>query len=173
MKPPKSILTVFLFVSFFSGTSEHHELLESLPETKEDFIKSEKKVLATIDWLENTPINKEEELHKTQYALLSSWIINSPTVTVQVNHNVVSFIEKNSELLIIFMGGWTKYSLENNYSKDLINGNVAGLESVIRFYKRNSFLKKDEEMLKLIEIDKQGQLKELVILQLAQSTRNK
>jgi hypothetical protein len=167
MKPLKNIIALFLFISFYLNTYGTTPLLESIPTAKEDFISSEKKVLATIDWLENTPLNKENEKHKTQYALLSAWIINSPTITIDVNRNVVNFTEKNNELLIIFMGGWTKYSLENNYSKNIVNGNVAGIQSVIKFYKRNNTLNKDDEILKLIELDTQGALEDWVKDQLA------
>lgn len=59
------------------------------------------------------------------------------------------------------MGGWTKYSLENNYSKDNVQGSLAGLKSVIKVYK-NLSLKKDKEVEKLIELDNNGELENWV-----------
>lgn len=59
------------------------------------------------------------------------------------------------------MGGWTKYSLENNYSSDNIQGSLAGLKSVIKVYK-NLSLKKDKEVENLIELDNNGELENWV-----------
>lgn len=136
-------------------------LLSEVPKTKEEFIASEKNVVATIDWLETTPFNQEENKRLKQKALLMVWITDSPTVTLEINAAILTFTKKNPDLLLTFMGGWTKYSLLNNYSTDQIQGNLAGLKSVIRVYK-NLSLKKDKEVEKLIELDNKGELENWV-----------
>ena len=55
------------------------------------------------------------------------------------------------------MGGWTKYSLENNYSKDDVQCTLAGLKSAIKVYQSNK-LKKDKFMDNLIELNDKGEL---------------
>ena len=139
------IKTVLISTLLFCCTSLIHaqELLDELPTTKEAFIASEKKVLGTIDWLENTAVNQEEEKRKQQNAILVAWITNSPTVTLEISANVLTFTKKNPELLILFMGGWTKYSLQNNYSSDPVLGSTAGIKSAIKVYK-TGLLKKDK-----------------------------
>lgn len=114
-----------------------------MPTTNEEFIESEEQVLATINWLETTPFDEQEDKEK-QKALLFAWLTNSPTVTLELNADILTFT-KNPDLIIIFMGGWAKYSLENNYSKDNTQGSLAGLKSVIKVYK-NLSLKKDKEV---------------------------
>lgn len=136
-------------------------LLSEVPKTKEEFIASEKNVVATIDWLETTPFNQEENKRLKQKALLMVWITDSPTVTLEINAAILTFTKKNPDLLLTYMGGWTKYSLLNNYSTDQIQGNLAGLKSVIRVYK-NLSLKKDKEVEKLIELDNKGELENWV-----------
>jgi hypothetical protein len=156
------LLSAFLIFTF-NLFAQKAELLESLPgDTKEEFIKSEPRVLATINWLENTPLNQEEGKRKQQYALLTAWIVNSPTVTIEVNSNVLTFTKKNSELLIIFMGGWTKYVLENSYSKDDYQGNLAGVRSAVKVYKMGNGLKKDKAMDKLIAMEENGELEKWI-----------
>jgi hypothetical protein len=137
------------------------ELLSELPTTKEDFIASEKKVIATIDWIEATPFDKEEEKRTKQKALLIAWITNSPTVTVEINSRMLTFHKKNADLLVIFMGGWTKYCLQNNYSKDIVQSSLAGIRSAIKVYK-NLSLKKDKNMEKLIGLEDKGDLEKWV-----------
>ncbi len=133
------------------------ELLTELPETKEAFIESEKKLLATIDWLEANTYKIDDNQLAAQRALLLAWLTNSPTVTIEFHEDMINFTKKNPELLFVFMGGWTRYCLLNNYSKDLIQGNLAGIKSVIDIYKK-MHLKKNKNIEKLIKLDERGQL---------------
>jgi hypothetical protein len=55
----KSTIIISNFFILASGqNAAAQELLETLPATKEGYIASEKKVLATIDWIENTPFDQ-------------------------------------------------------------------------------------------------------------------
>ena len=163
----RQFLSIFaLIVCCFAGFSQEQQLLEQLPTTKEEFIASEKRVLASIDWLENTPLTQEKEKRKLQNALLVAWLTNSPTVTLEINADVLDFTKKNPDLLILFMGGWTRYALQNNYSKDNVQGSIAGIRSAIKVYK-TGLLKKDKEMQKLVELDEKGGLEEYVRKKLA------
>ena len=157
MKQLKNALFASLLCFAFFQTTNAQELLSELPSTKEEFISSEKKVLATIDWLENTPMNQEQDKRKVQNALLIAWLTNSPTVTLEINADILTFTKKNPELIVIFMGGWTRYSLLNDYSSDTVNGSIAGIKSAIKVYK-TGFLKKDKEMEKLIQKDENNEL---------------
>lgn len=162
MKKMKSgLLACILALICSTGLAQSPELLSSVPNTKEEFIASEKQVLASIDWLENTAINEEQGKRKEQNALLVMWITNSPTVTLSINAAVLDFTKKNKELLIIFMAGWTRYALQNNYSREELPGSLAGIRSAIKVYKMGQ-LKKDKEMEKLAGLDEKGGLEEWV-----------
>ena len=78
----------------------------------------------------------------------------------------MTFGKKNPELLLVFMGDWAKYILQNGYSKDKVQGNLAGIRSAIKVYKAGSGLKKDKEMEKLIKLDESGSLEGWVTQQL-------
>jgi hypothetical protein len=160
-----SILIALVSSYSFAQTSD---LLDKIPSGKEEFIASEKKVINTINWLENTPLDQEVNKRKIQNAYLVAWLTNSPTVTIEVNSRILTFTKKNSELLVTFMGGWTKYCLENNYSTDLVKCNTAGIQSAIKVYKKGIAIKKDKAMEKLIELDDKGALEKWVAEQLAQ-----
>lgn len=152
-------LLLFVLSAFF--TFSQAELLTKMPNSPEEFKASEKKVLATIDWLESTPINEQRDKRDFQNAALITWITNSPTVTVEVNADILTFIKKNPDLLVIFMGGWTRYSLQNNYSKDVVEGTIAGLKSAIKVYK-TGLLKKDKAMQAYVDMDDKGELESYV-----------
>jgi hypothetical protein len=95
MKTCKLVLSLFLLIigAVSHSFAQESDLLDALPTTKEEFIQSEKKVLATINWLENTPLDQDEKKHQEQYAFLTAWITNSPTVTIELNANVLTFKE--------------------------------------------------------------------------------
>jgi hypothetical protein len=139
-----------------------------LPTTKEEFTASELRVINTVNYLETTPIDKQGDAWRIQAALLVAWLTNSPEVTIEVNAKTATFVKKNPELLMIFMGGWTRYVLQNGYSRDKIQANVAGIKSAIRVYKLGNGLKKDKEMEKLIKLDDAGGLEVWVSGQLGQ-----
>lgn len=152
------ITLISLFISFaLSATAQEAKLLSKVPETKEEFKASEPNVIASVDWLENTPIDQNEEMHKFQYGLLLDWIANSPTVTLSLETYVMDYAQKNSELLIIFMAGWTRYSLQNEYTTDALQCNLAGLQSMIKVYKTGK-LKKDKKMDELVDMEAKGKL---------------
>lgn len=151
-----------VIVVFFIGLSSlvnAQELLSSVPKKAEDYKETEPKVIATVNWLESTPVNEQVEKRKQQSALLVEWLMGSPSVTIELNAYIMDYCEKNKDLFTIFMGGWTKYVLENNYSKDAFEGNLAGIRSMIKVYKAGG-LKKDKKVQELVDLDANGKLED-------------
>ena len=160
---------ILLLIPFTASKSfsQDVQLLDSIPTTKEGFVKSEPAVINTINWIESTPMNQDVDTRKQIYATLLAWITNSPTLTITLDQKTTPFIKKNSNLLIVFMGGWTKYALQNSYSEDAVKCNLAGIKSAIKVYQMGNGMKKDKEMEKLIEMDSKNELESWVTSQLA------
>lgn len=168
---PYLLLTVSVFTLSFGAAAQADSLLHNpLPKTREEFTASEPKVISTINYLEATPIDKQGEAWKAQAALFVGWLTNSPQVTIDLDAKTTKIGQRNPELLIIFMGGWTRYVLQNGYSKDRVQGTVAGLRSAIKVYKMGNGFKKDKEMEKLIKLDEGNGLESWVREQLGQKT---
>jgi len=166
MKLIASFLFTLVFFSAIPVIAQEDELLTDIPKTKEEFIASEKKLLATINWLEKTPLNEQEAKRKQLNAIVTAWIINSPTVSLEVSAKTMPSSDKNKEMVIFFMAGWTRYSLENNYSKDVLQGTIAGLKTALGVYKNNPGIKKDKALDKLAAIDEKNELEAWVKKQL-------
>lgn len=147
-----------LFISF-GTTLIAQELLSSVPKKAEEYKATEPNAIATINWLESTPVNEQAEKRKEQSAYFIAWVSGSPTVTISLNAYILDYTKKNNDLLVVFMGGWTKYVLENEYSKDEFQGNLAGIRSMIKLYKTGS-LKKDKKMQELVDLDAEGKLED-------------
>lgn len=157
MKRYKLALTALLFSFVTISQAQNAALLSGIPETKEELIAIEDNVLATIKWLEETPIDQEEAKRKLQYSFLVAWITKAPNVSIELHSYSVDLAKKNSDMLIFFMAGWTKYSLENNYSNDAIKGNLAGVKLVLEMYQKDGF-KKDKFLQKLQKLSDKGEL---------------
>lgn len=130
---------------------------------KEDYTKYEADILKSIQWLTDTPIQTQPEKRKEINAFVIQWLTGSPDVSVEVKTEIVNFINPNPELLMIFMCGWTKYSIETKDYKNKVIGNQKGIEAVIDFYTKNrENLKKDKNVEKYIKMKEQGTLEEYI-----------
>lgn len=158
----------FVFLLFISlllsvaANAQEFEVPADSPTTKEEFIKTEKEMIAAATWLEATPIGTNMDKRIKVNAWVIAWISNSPTVTVEVRESIIKLFDKNPQLMAVFMAGYTKYCLENNYSKDVLQSNIAGIKSAITCYNLGGDVKKDKLLTKVIEKDKEGKLEEWV-----------
>jgi hypothetical protein len=163
MKKVKQILIVALLLVFSQVSfAQDFQVPKNYSfKKKEDFAKYEKDVISCTQWLENTPLNQEAPKRKEANAFLLSWVSGAPNVSVEINQKIVNFSEKNPDLLMIFIGGWTRSSLETPANdKDKVKGNLAGVRSVIKFYKANldKGIKKDKNVEALVKLEDDGKL---------------
>jgi len=170
MKIHLLLIAGVLILSFGAMAQADSLLHNPLPKTKEEFTASEPSVIRTVNFLESTPIDKHGEAWKGQAALFMAWLTNSPQVTIEVDAKTTRMAQRNPELLIVFMGGWTRYVLQNGYSKDRVQGIVAGLRSTIKAYKMGNGFRKDKEMEKLVKLDESNGLEDWVKEQLGQKS---
>lgn len=127
----------------------------------EDYKKTEQLVLNCTDWILNTPITENPKQRKEINAFLLKWMSGSPTVSIELVSGIVPL--DCVDCLMSFMSGWTKYSLENNYSKNKVECAIAGAENAIEFYTKNeSELGRNSDMKKLIKQKKKGKLKKYI-----------
>jgi len=155
------VVTSLLFFCITISAQDYTVPKDYKFDNKEDYTAYEHQVKETINWILQTPLVKEASKRKDANAFLIAWLSGSPTVSVDVNTDFITFFKANSELLVIYIAGWTKYSLENDYSKDKLQGYKAGIETSVEFYKKNkSYLKKDKEIEKFEKLIEKGKLEE-------------
>jgi hypothetical protein len=96
------------------------------------------------------------------------WITGSPNVTIEINQEIMNFIQLNPELLMIFLSGWTRHVLVSRDNTSVLNGNLKGIESVIEFYQKNiKFLKKDTNVEQYIRMKEKGTLEKYIAKKIA------
>ena len=72
--------------------------------------------------------------------------------------DLIDLCKVNTNLLLVFMCGWTKYSINNSYSNDQLKCNMAGLESLINSYQKCKGIIKDDKVDILLKLKKDNKL---------------
>jgi len=157
----KILLSVALGISLIAGQNVQAQKLQ-IPqkcklENKQDYQTHEKDVLACINWLERTPLGKEEDTRKEASQFVITWVSGSPYVVLKVSSYVLRLSEVDKEMLLLFMGGGTRYQIQSKDTSSLPT-NMAGLQAVMRYYKGDNGAAKNDLMDSLIVMDGQGKL---------------
>jgi len=153
-----SILFVFILVIVESQAQEFNVPKDYKLAKAEDYAPYEQDVIDGIKWILDTPIDEQLSKRKELNAFIMAWFTGSPTISVEIHPEIVSFMGSSPELLMIFLGGWTKYSLETKDFTNKVAGNLAGLEAAMEFYKKNK-LSKDKKIEDFIKLHKNDKLK--------------
>jgi len=162
MKLLSSVFTGLILLFSSVVLAQDFQVPETLPSTKDEFVKSEKDFIAAAKWLESTALGKENATRKKVNAWVIVWITNSPTVTETIYSGIIKPFDKNPELLGVFMAGYGRYILENNYDGDAFKGNLAGIKAAVNCVNLGGEIKKDKNLTKLLDADKEGKLEEWV-----------
>ena len=135
-------------------------------ESPEDYASYEQDILKAVNWLEKTPLGEQDNKRKDVASFLQRWLTGAPNVTLEINADIATFTEECPDCMVIFMGGWAVHALENKDS-ETVNGNVAGLESVLEFYDSNKeLLGKIKSLDKYTKVQSKGDLKSHIESQL-------
>ncbi|MEL6969055.1 MAG: hypothetical protein AAFZ63_16245 [Bacteroidota bacterium] len=154
-----TLLLSFLTVQGISQDLDINVLSDHTYETADDYAEVQDEILQCISWLKSNPVDHPDR--KAVNALVLTWLTGTPSVSITLNGYVVEFTEKNPDLLILFMGGWTEHVLEvgkGNASE--LESNLKGVEVVIAYYenRKTNGLAKDAGMQRLIKLRDRGEL---------------
>ena len=78
----------------------------------EDYPKYNKDIIACVKWLETHPMGENVEERKRNSAFLMTWITGSPDVSITLYSFMMDYSISDGDLLMLFMGGWTKHVIE-------------------------------------------------------------
>jgi len=164
MRPYCFLLAGIFAVCMSTSSFAQYEFLvpDYKLETKEDYAKYEQDIVRAANWLEATPIGKDDAKRKSVNGFVIAWVSGSPSVSVQLYSTVGKITDKNPELLAMFIAGYARYALENNYDKDEVKSYVAAIKSMINLYNLGGAVKKNKTLQKVIEAEKSGNLENWV-----------
>jgi hypothetical protein len=157
----KQLLLFLLFIST-GGLASAQEI--EIPEADvlqepEDYARYEGEVLRLIDWLWETPLNEQTARRKKVNAFVLAWMTGSPDVHLEIQEEVVTFLDTSPDLLMAFLCGWTRYAIETKNYDERILGCTAGIEAVIQMYNKNrKILPRDKSIEHYMKLQKKGEL---------------
>ncbi len=165
-------LILLLFVFSLLITASIHAQEAPLPssytlQSETDYRQYESNVLASIQWLQNTPRNTNLAKRKQVEDFLIKWIYGTPYLKVVIEPYVMKLSGKNADLLVSFIFGYTAFKLQNITKQDALVANVAGIEFLINDYNTNNYaFKKDATIDHIIALQSTGKLTDWVNKQL-------
>lgn len=148
----KKLLTFLIGLAFAGSTFAQspvpqNEKLESI----EDYAMHSTDIRKCISWLEENAL--DDPMRPEVAAYVVKWLEGNPFVSIEIEDYLATFTHKNPELMLIFMSGWAKYALDNPNDKDQVpGGNLAGLKSMIKFYKAGKGIKHDKNFEEFLEM---------------------
>ncbi|HSN60794.1 MAG TPA: hypothetical protein VLR49_07655 [Ferruginibacter sp.] len=161
MKTINLFVSSLLLLVFTNGYSQDFQVPKDYTlKVAADYTKYEPDMIAAAKWLQSVPLDEQAEKRKQVSAFVVSWVNGSPTVSVELNSNIIDFEKKNTGMMVLFMAGCAQYVLENNYSKDMRAKHTAALKTMMQVYKAGKGIKKDKKMEKLIKADEAGAMDE-------------
>lgn len=115
-------------------------------------------IIECVNWLENTPLDQEEERRTRAVSFLNEWLEASTHVNIELNDKIMIFSEKNPILTEAFKAGWARLVVKDpERAKDMVGCNLAGIVCAMNVYQLRG-RKKDKEMEKLIKLMKNNEL---------------
>jgi hypothetical protein len=156
----KLIFAFAFLISTFSLPAQSFEVptLDDKPASQAEYDKMEPSILKCIDWLTATPLSIEPEKRISANAYFMLWLTGTSKVNVVVDGYVLNYAEKNPELMMAYMTGWSKLALEK-METDRFKLALAGMSNLVYRYKCNmSFFKKDKKLKKLLAVSEKGEL---------------
>ena len=119
----------------------------------EDYQALNDEVLECVSYLNRLEPKSNSSAKEENVKFLREWIIGTPDVEVQVSQYLVNLVDRNEQLVSIYINGWVKHAIEHDeMSKDEFSHHVAALNALIDYYVRfESQLVKDPDVKSLIK----------------------
>jgi hypothetical protein len=92
-----------------------------------------------------------------------TWLLGSPTVSVEMNNQVMNLFEDNPRLMTIYFSSATRYVLQNKGSATKFNTVKAALVSVIKVYNKQIGISKTKALKNLLSANDNNKLDEYTV----------
>ena len=157
----KQILSLVIIITAFTLTARaqkfdvpmHYEL-----QTDADFDMYEQQVINTADWLQQTGWKDKREKRQAARLFILAWVQGSHSVKVSINKAVNDLSDTNPELLFTYTSQYAKFALQHKTDFDRNTANLVALRAMLSKYSIEESHKRDDDVEKLIEINKEGNL---------------
>ena len=128
--------------------------------TPEDFRKYEQQIIQCIDYLNQTPLNKEVANRQAASEFFIKWIYGTPDIEVVVYKKIIPFIN-NKPLFEIFLCGYVAKEIELKSENKVLDCYINGIKDVVQFYQKNrKQIRRSASVEKYSKLYKEGKLEQ-------------
>jgi len=148
-----SLIAFLLAATFsFAAKAQSYEVPKDyVLVAKTDYPKYEHDVIKTIDWLQATPWNEQNEKQREANAFFIKWVSGSPDVNVEIKEAHSKYWDANTSLMLAYMGGYVKYGIQHKQGFNQELAEAAGLKAVAEKYQSEKNHVKDKDVEKLLK----------------------
>lgn len=160
----KTILFLCLsFAGFYSYSQELPNLKHINLSKKAQIKGSEPLVLKVTEYLFNTPIDKKNDSRREAGQFLIKWMNNTREYTFYLEETETDFFNTDSDLMLMYMTGLTKFTLENPTIKDQRTLILGAMRLTLPYLNQQSDKKSwSKELWQLNDANQRGKLEEFL-----------
>lgn len=126
---------------------------------QEDYAKYETDVVKTADWLMHTPWGTDAAKTEEATQFILKWSEGTPDVTIELKQAIMDISDTNPQLGFIYMSQFSKYAIQHRGADfDKTQANLAALRAVIIKYTSEPNHKRDNDVEKLIQMNRDNHL---------------
>lgn len=128
-------------------------------ESIDSYHKYDKDIINCVNWLEKVAPTDVSNNAKRAARFLMEWEIGCPYVQFVQNARIEAFLNDCPEYRVYYVGGWVRYSLQNDGKASKMMCTYAGMKTVLKVYKENRAQKRDANLDELLKLDEQSKLR--------------
>lgn len=162
----KTIFIFFLLLSLQTGLSHGQEFpnLKSIKLNKRaSYKQAEPIVTKVVDYLFKTPADRKNKSRSDAGQFLVDWMNGTPDYVFYLEEKETSFFNSDSDLLLMYMAGLTKFSLAHPTAKEKQEQSLGAMKLVLPYLYQYSDKKTwTKELWQLYDASKNEKLKEFL-----------
>ncbi|RYU90104.1 hypothetical protein EWM62_11215 [Mucilaginibacter terrigena] len=125
---------------------------------QEDYVKYEPDIIKTADWMMKTAWGTEPLKTEAATQFLLIWAQGTPDVVIELKQAIMDLSDANPQLGFIYMSQFSKYAIQHKADFDKTKANMAALRAVITKYNIEPTHKRDNDVERLMDLDKNNRL---------------
>ena len=153
----KKLALIVLGVLLMQGVNAQKFVIPTIPGNieKSEYAKYTQDAMSCVDWLKSHGPKAARRDDVATFAFW--WITGTPDVHMTLTEDMMKF--KDSDLLMLMLGGWAQYAVQNN-SDDQLEGCLAGVNTALEYYEKyRKELPRDKGAEQFIKMRDKGTLK--------------
>jgi hypothetical protein len=148
MKIKKLVLSLLLFSLTSISYAQELPNLKQVKLNKRSHYKSAEHIaLKVANYLFETPINTKNKARNEAGQFLLNWMDGTPDYVFNLEEKETSFFNTDSDLMLVYMAGLTKFTLENPTAKTQKEKVIGALKIALPYLNNQSNKKKWSTML--------------------------